>query len=166
MPTYQVATIGREKAWLVEKSAAWNTDGQMQAQFRWCVNGGEDGLTKCVVLRTEKDNSCVGFLGLTLTTEDLQSVVNAYVAVEFVYLHPSVRKRGLGSHFIESIIAKVRAWLDDQAEAFSERNVVLYSASNVKSDGGEHFIRRLEASLFAEARSRGLSFSSCIDDDG
>lgn len=166
MPTYQATAITGGEMELIGKSIAWKGDRQMWEQFRWCVNGGEDGLTECVVLAAEEGNSYVGFLGLTLTTEDLQSVVNAYVAVEFVYLHMAFRQRCVSRHFVDFIIARVRVWLDEQAEVLLERNVVLNSASNLKSDAGERFIRRLEEQLSAEASSRGFSFSSCIDSEG
>jgi hypothetical protein len=166
MPTYQTIVITSEEITPIEGSVAWNDDIQMWEQFRWCAQGGEDGLTECVVLYSEEGNSYVGFCGLTLKPEDLKSVFYAYIAVEFVYLHEDVRQRHLSRHFIDFIIARVRGWLDELAKALLERNVVLYSASNLKSDDGERFIRRLEEQLSAEASSRGFSFNSCIDGEG
>ena len=151
---------------LVENLSAWKSDWQIHAQFVAHASGGEDGRTLCVALFDEPNNSYVGFLGLTLAIEDLQSETNAFVAVEFVYLHPQVRGLGLSSHFIKYAMEEVAKWLQVKAFFLTGRVVTLYSASNVKSDAGQHFVSRLEALLRDVASARGWSFTSSIDDEG
>lgn len=166
MPTYVIYEVTRDNMQPVGNRAAWQNDIQINGQFRWCANGGEDGRTLCIALLDEQSNLYVGFLGLILAIEDLESDVNAFVSVEFVYLHEQVRGRGLSSHFLEYAMKKVVEWLYANEGALTGRVVTLNSASNPKSDEGQHFVARLEERLRPEATARRWTFTSGIDDEG
>jgi GNAT superfamily N-acetyltransferase len=163
MSTYRIFEVNRKKKRFVEKLAIWRGDVEINGQFVWCADGGEDEKTQCFALLDKELNTYVGFLGLTLSVDDLDSIVYAYVVVEFVYLHLSIRNHGLSYHFIECIIRRVEDWLNDKAGALHSRNADLRSASNIKSNAGKRFVGRLEERLGAVAASRQLTFSSCID---
>lgn len=165
MPTYKIRKVKRKDIARVGKYVTWKKSVDIFSQFVWCANGGDSELTQCVVLVDEMNNVYVGFLGFTLNIEDLQSNINAYVAVEFVYLHTPFRDRGLSNYFIECIIGQVTSWLRQQTQAWSGRVVTLYSASNPKSDAGLLFVKRLDKRLRAVANLREYLFTSSIDND-
>jgi GNAT superfamily N-acetyltransferase len=165
MSTYKICENNRKDARLVGERAIWRNNREIVGQFNWCADGGDTGRTLCVSLLDEEKDSYAGFLGLTLTIEDLQSVIYAFVSIEFVYLHKQFRGLGLSSYFIECAIGKVNHWLHLNSNVWNGRVVTLYSASNLKSDAGSRFVGRLEEHLRAEARLRQWSFSSSIDDE-
>ncbi|PPK74760.1 hypothetical protein B0F87_1073 [Methylobacter tundripaludum] len=125
MPTYQIRKVKRNDIPDVGQYVTWKKSVDIFSQFVWCANGGDSQLTQCVVLVDETSNVYVGFLGFTLDIEDLQSNVNAYVSVEFVYLHMPFRDRGLSNYFIEYIIEQITLWLRRHTQAWSGRVVTL-----------------------------------------
>jgi hypothetical protein len=70
----------------------------------------------------------IGFLGLTLSIEDLSAVVNLYVLVEFVFLHPTYRTEGLSRHFHNWVVETVRQWMKRERSCWSGRHAILYTA--------------------------------------
>jgi hypothetical protein len=160
---YRVAPVTPQEIPHISRSAKWKNERDIQEQFLWSAKGGECGLTRCFVLIDCENELYLGFLGLTMSIEDLIADVYAYVSVEFVYLHATVRRNRLSRLFIKNISKELNSWLDDEETTLSVRRTVLYSISNPKSDEGRSFILRLDTKLSLEASSRGFEFLTSVD---
>jgi hypothetical protein len=161
--TYEICSLKRNEIQNVRERATWRADWQIWKQFENCANGGEGGATQCLGLLDIEGNVFVGFLGFTLASENLGSAINAYVAIEFVYLDQMVRGQKLSRHFADHVVVEVDGWLNVNEQAWKEADVQLHSMSTIKSDAGERFVLSIEKRLRREARTRQWSFVSSIE---
>src|SRR5690606_17070367 len=99
---------------------------------------GESKNTDCFILVDNDTGIPIGFLGLTLSEEDMYTEVNFFVVVEFVYIHPTQRGRGSSNNFIEWIAAQSGKWIDNllSSPKWSNNNYKLLSSSSAKSEEG------------------------------
>lgn len=163
MTKYVSVLVDKSTANSVARIALWNSDRDIASQFLWSARGGEEGKTRCITLQNPRTEEHVGFLGLSLSIENLDSLINVYVSVEFVYLNSDHRGKGLTKYFVRWVTDQVLELLDSNMHGWTGRKVILYSASNPKTDGGTAFLERLESELRPIARARKLDFTSSLD---
>lgn len=90
------------------RSPFWENGFSIASQYTRC-RSAENPEIHCFELR--QNELAVGFLGLSLSREGDATQLVAFASVEYIFVKPSLRGRGLGMTLLERALYVVSLWL-------------------------------------------------------
>lgn len=138
-------------------NAEFVNDDYAMGQFKCYACSDE---VVCVALVDSSTTKLVGFVAYILKDENLGAYVNAYVNVEFVFLHPRLRQNGNSYQFIRHVEKAVSLWILSVQEKFNGYRIILNSVSTPITDAGARFVKALDRRLSKIAKKYSLNFLS------
>ena len=138
----------------------------MQRQYLYCRLDTDSPPIETFHLVEAASGALAGFLGLRMSLESFEDSQRAlaYLVVEFVYIKEEYQGQGHARLFRSRIMSRAKRWITALSRDLpDDSRLEIVSASCMRGDQGEHFIRRLERRLSAYCLREGLRFSSCVE---
>jgi GNAT superfamily N-acetyltransferase len=129
-------------------------------------DGGPEGRTKCFLLHSREDEQFVGFLGVDYAAEDLDSLINAYYSIDYVYVRPAWRGRGASRVLRDAVQSMVLEEVDQTHKLCRAKGLDLkvHSASCFQTNDGRLFVRAVDHLVRNQCEALGIPFVSSAEE--
>ncbi len=138
-----------------ERSTAFDEDGlSIVSQYARCRSDTEPTI-HCFELHSGRGNP-VGFLGLALSEQVFDDKTVGYSCVEYIFIKPGFRGRGLSTHLLERALYAVCLWLEMLKSEFDV--LEFQSWATFQSSMGLRVVVYWDLALRAFCGARGIEF--------